>query len=379
MPWRAASAGILFSLLACTAIAHAQQDAGNTQEHTLEAQIIRVDRVTCGDDRHPCSLLHLKGITPPFAGKDITTTLDSQDTVGGRLADIGVGDSLVLDAQLIGGTEHYAVTDLVRRPGLQWLTVLFCLAIILVGGWKATRSLLGMVVSFLILFLFILPRILAGDSPLFIALVGSFFIMGLTFVISHGWNAKMWSAFGGTCLSLLLTGALAWFFTVLTRLWGLADEDTVYLLNSFPHLNTRGLLLAGIVIGTLGSLNDVTISQASAVFELKLANPALRARQLYDSALRIGRDHISGAINTLVLAYAGASLPLLLLLTSNANQEPWAILLNHETFATEIVRTLVGSIGLLAAIPFTNIFASVLADRLPMREIRKSCGHSHSH
>jgi uncharacterized membrane protein len=356
-----------------------QQSQSNTQK-SLEAQIKKIEPADCTDGSSGCSLLTLTGLTNPFKGKTITTTLNPNDFQNGHTAKVYVGEKMVVDADVIQGQQHFVISDVVRRPVLSWLLALFIIVLFVVGGWSSVRSLLGMFVSFLILFFFMFPRILAGDSPLLISIVGSVVIMASTFAISHGWNAKMWSALAGTCLSLFLTAGLAVAFSTWGQLWGLADESNAFLLGIFTHIDTRGLLLAGIIVGTLGSLNDVTISQASAVFELKNANNRLTGKDLYQSSLRIGRDHIAGAINTLVLAYAGVSFSLLLLLMTNTNNESWSILINRESFATEIVRTLVGSIGLLTAIPFTNFVASHFASRLPMEHIRRCCGHGgHSH
>lgn len=361
------------------------QDAAQSQPDTstqksLEAQIQTIEPANCDDGSSGCSLLTLTGLTDPFKGQTITTKLNPNDFQNGHTAKVYVGEKMVLDSDIVQGQRTFILSDVVRRPVLSWLLGLFIVILFVVGGWSSVRSLLGMIVSFCILFFFIFPRILAGDSPLLISLIGSIVIMALTFAISHGWNAKMWSALAGTCLSLLITALLAVAFSVWGQLWGLADESNAYLLGIFTHIDTRGLLLAGIIVGTLGSLNDVTISQSSAVFELKNANNRLTGKDLYQSSLRIGRDHIAGAINTLVLAYAGVSFSLLLLLMTNTNNESWSILINRESFATEIVRTLVGSIGLLTAIPFTNFFASYFASRLPMEHIRRCCGHGgHSH
>lgn len=376
-PLRLCVATVLLLLPAAGWAQQPSSDAGSAAEQSLEARIVSIRPGPCADGSQTCFSLVLEGGTGEFKGKRIETTLDPNDFQGGHAADLKAGDRLVLDSQVIQGKTRYLPSDLVRSPALLWLLLVFCATLLLVGGIASIRSLLGMVVSFLILFFGIFPTILAGASPLWASLIGSFLIMGSTFLITHGWNPKTWSALIGTCLSLVLTAILAVGFTAWARIWGLADENIVFLTDSLPHLDTRGLLLAGVIIGTLGSLNDVTISQASAVFELKLANPALMAKHLYQSALRIGRDHISGAINTLVLAYAGASLSLLLLLASTSNVEPWSILLNRETFATEIVRTLVGSIGLLAAIPFTNFFASSFAARLPLGKLQKMAGLRH--
>ncbi|MBI3618600.1 YibE/F family protein [Candidatus Peregrinibacteria bacterium] len=368
---------VVISLLA-SAVSVTFAASGDT-EQSLEARITAITPSLCGRDRHACSQIDLAATSGPLAGKAITIRTDPLSFVGGRPISLKDGQSILLETQTIDGQQHFVFSDLVRRMPLSFLLAIFIGCIVLVGGRSSVRSLLGMVVSFVFLFAFMLPRILAGDSPLLIGFLGSCVIMTLTFLITHGWNAKMGSALLGTFLSLLLTAALAISFSAWAHLLGLADENAVYLLQNFPHLDTRGLLLAGIIIGTLGSLNDVTISQASAVFELKAANPRLTSKELNQSALRIGRDHIAGAINTLILAYAGVALPLLLLLVSSSNAEPWSILVNRETFATEIVRTLVGSIGLLAAIPFTNLFASFFAGRMDFSRLKEIAGGGHGH
>jgi uncharacterized membrane protein len=367
-------------VILCAHIPLALAQAPTDTQQSFEARITKIEPRTCDDMATVCSLLTLVGITDSFKGQSMQLMFNPNNFQSGHMAKVYLGEKMVVDSDMVQGQRTFVLSDVVRRPVLSWLLALFIIVLFVVGGWSSVRSLLGMIVSFCILFFFMFPRILAGDSPLFISLIGSIVIMATTFAISHGWNAKMWNALLGTCLSLLLTAFLAAIFSIWGQLWGLADESNAYLLGIFSNINTRGLLLAGIIIGTLGSLNDVTITQASAVFELKNASPSMKRKELAQSALRIGRDHIAGAINTLVLAYAGVSFSLLLLLMTNMNNEPWSILINRESFATEIVRTLVGSIGLLIAIPFTNFFASNFASKLPLEHIRRCCGHGgHSH
>jgi uncharacterized membrane protein len=198
---------------------------------------------------------------------------------------------------------------------------------------------------------------------MYIALVGSFIIMIVTFLICHGWDKKTIAAFGGTAVSLIVTALLAYSFSIYASLMGTADEEMLFLLSEFETLDARGILLAAIIIGTLGVLDDVTIAQASAVFELKKANTQMTIQQLYRSAHRIGSDHIAAAINTLILAYVGTSLPLILLVVAIPTGESWLTFLNREMVAQEIVRALVGSIGLLAAVPLTTLFAALLVSR----------------
>ncbi len=360
--------------------ASAQNIESSDPTITFEARITDIKNSTCDEDKHACMEVDLVGTTTQFTGKEIHAVIEPNDFLG-HMTSLTKGDVLIMEAQMMNGEYRFIIADLSRRPILIWLLILFTIVALAVGGMATLRSVFGMGLSIILLFAVLLPQIMAGHSPLLVSVVGSFVIMTVTFLVTHGWNAKMWSALVGTAFSLAVTAVLAMLFTQWGRIFGLGDENVGFLLQTFPNLDTRGLLLAGIIIGTLGTLDDVTISQASSVFELKSANPSLTMRQLYQGAMRIGRDHIAGAVNTLVLAYAGASLSLLLLIATNAGQESWLTLISRESFASEIVRTFVGSLGLLAAIPATNYIACLFANRLPLSSVKKITeGHaSHVH
>jgi uncharacterized membrane protein len=179
--------------------------------------------------------------------------------------------------------------------------------------------------------------------------------MFIALYLSHGVNVRTTSAVLGTLASLAITALLALLFVELTQLTGFASEEATYIRVASANINLQGILLGGIIIGSLGVLDDVTVTQASAVWELHLANPTLGRRNLYGSAIRIGRDHIASTVNTLVLAYAGAALPLLILFT--IAEAKLADVLTGEIVAEEVVRTLVGSIGLVASVPITTALA----------------------
>jgi uncharacterized membrane protein len=344
---------------------------------SFEGRIVSLHEVSCGSDL-PCQDLTVRITTGELQGKDLAVRMTPGNFVSGfRAIHLKVGDMVLLEGERGDGDVHAVVVDVVRRPALFTLTALFLFCVVIFGGIGAIRSVFGMAVSFVVVFSFILPRIIAGDSPLVISIIGATAIMLGTLIISHGWNAKTWAALGGTIGSLIVTGFLALFATNLASLSGLSDEESFTLLLNFPSIDARGLLLSGIIIGALGALDDLTISQASAVFELKMANAKLSARELYAAALRIGRDHIAAAVNTLVLAYAGSSLALLLLLSSSPTNDSWMQIISHENVATEIVRTIVGSIGLLTAVPLTTWLAAFLAMRLPQRMLHG--GHAHPH
>ncbi|MFD7874589.1 YibE/F family protein [Streptomyces sp. NPDC059766] len=258
---------------------------------------------------------------------------------------------------------QYSVTDVNRRIPVTLLAGVFALAVVVVGRLRGVMALVALAISFLILNFFILPAILQGSNPLVVAVVGSSAIMLIALYLCHGLSARTSVAVLGTLISLVLIGVLGSLFVDWGSLTGNTDDNTGLIHGLYPSIDLSGLLLAGIIIGSLGVLDDVTVTQTSAVWELHEANPSMGWRSLYRAAIRIGRDHIASVVNTLVLAYAGAALPLLLLFS--IAQSSIGTVANSELVAEEIVRTLVGSIGLVASVPVTTALAAlvVAADR----------------
>jgi uncharacterized membrane protein len=250
--------------------------------------------------------------------------------------------------------------DFVRITPLLWLTAVFAGAILLISRWKGFRSLLSMAFSLAVIVNYMIPRILAGEDPLRVSILGSMILLGVTLYLTYGWNLKTHAAVLSMTLVLLVTGALASVFVVLARLTGSGDENALFLLQMLQtRINLRGLLLGGMIIGALGVLDDLVTTQASAVFELRRASPSFGFGDLFRSAMRIGQDHVAATVNTLVLAYAGASLPMLLLFTLGRGN--LSSLVNFEFVAEEIVRTLVGSLGLIGAVPLATGISSLFA------------------
>ncbi|WP_129311913.1 YibE/F family protein [Streptomyces sp. L2] len=258
---------------------------------------------------------------------------------------------------------QYSVTDVDRKFPMTLLAGVFALAVVVVGRMRGVMALVALAVSFLVLTLFILPAILQGSNPLLVAVIGSSAIMLIALYMCHGLSARTSVAVLGTLVSLTLIGVLGSLFIGWAALTGNTDDNTGLIHGLYPSIDMSGLLLAGVIIGSLGVLDDVTVTQTSAVWELHEANPSLGRRGLYRAAIRIGRDHIASVVNTLVLAYAGAALPLLLLFS--IAQSSVGTVANSELVAEEIVRTLVGSIGLVASVPVTTALAAlvVAADR----------------
>jgi len=258
------------------------------------------------------------------------------------------------------GEENYYITDYIRHPSLYWLALIFVLLVALIGKWKGLRALVGLLASFFVIMKIIAPQILAGNNPLAISIFGSVLILLLVVYLTEGINKKSHLAILSVTLSLIIVGILSVIFTNISKLTGMAQEETMFLIGfGKSMINFKGLLLAGIIIGTLGVLDDAVISQIVSVEQIKKANPNLSQKQIYVKTMKIGVSHMSSMINTLFLVYAGASLPLLLLFT--INEPPFLSfnqIINNEMIAIEIVRALAGSIGLILSIPIATFLAS---------------------
>lgn len=357
---------LIFALLAALAGRNAsppEVDAlapGETE--SLRAEVVAVleqGMVDQGEFQQPYQILRLRISEGPLQGQEVEVEYGTmRPTTEDRL--FRAGDRLVVDrTRTIEGQDFYSVGDYVRSKPLLWLTLLFVAGTLLLSGWQGIRSLLGMAISLAVIGAFIVPQILAGRNPLLIALAGSVVMMGASLYLVYGWRQKTHVAVAGLLVSLMFTGLLAIWFVDWARLSGFGAEETTFLQFAGVQLDPQGLLLAGIMIGVLGALDDIAIGQSSAIFELSKANPGLTWQALFRHGMNIGRDHIAAMVNTLLLAYVGAALPLVLLFTVYA--EPLGITLNREIIAEEIVRTLVGSLGLLAGVPLTSLIASIVA------------------
>ena len=325
------------------------------QEKILEGKIINILEETQQNDQlyQKLEILVTKG---PLKDEKITIESGQLPTV--NQPKYKVNDQvLVSHTQDLEGDDFFYITDFVRRDSLLLLLFVFVILVAFIGQWRGVSSLFGLVISFLIIFKFILPRINAGWDPILTAIIGSLAIIPLTFYLSHGLNQKTTIAVLGTLGALIITGLLAKFFVGLARLTGYASEEAAFLqVAKQGNFNIKGLLLAGIIIGALGVLDDITVSQAAIVQQLKEADPKISAKDLFDRAMKVGQDHIASMVNTLVLVYTGAALPLLLLFINNPL--PFGTVINNEIIAEEIIRILVASIGLIAAVPITTFLAA---------------------
>lgn len=296
----------------------------------------------------------------PEAGNEITLP---DMVLGGITPDLHEGDGIALARTVIPDQTDpiYNYSDLQRRAPLFLLGALFVVIVIGIARLRGLSALVGLGITLLILVKFMLPAILHGENPVAVALVGSSASMIVILYLTHGVSARTAAALLGTLVSLMLTALLATYAVSITRITGQSEEEQVTLALAGSRVTITGLLLAGIVIGALGVLNDVTVTQASAVWELHRANPTMSGTDLYRSVMRIGRDHIASVVDTLVLAYAGASLPLLVLFS--VASRPLGTIINGEIVAIEIVRTLVGSIGLVLSVPITTALGALVVSR----------------
>lgn len=268
------------------------------------------------------------------------------------------GDKVTIVKTEIEGITNYFIIDRYRLPYLALILGLFFALVIFFSRFKGLASIFGLVISILVLVKFLVPRILNGGDPLIIGLVGAFIIAILSIYTAHGLNKRTSVALVSTILTLVISAILAISFVYLAKLFGGGSEEAFFLqTGQFGKINLRGLLLAGIIIGALGVLDDITTSQTAAIDEIKKANPNLSFQELYKSGLSVGREHIASLVNTLVLAYAGASLPLFILFSTNKTQPLWVVL-NSEFIAEEVIRTLVGSTSLVLAVPISTFLAS---------------------
>ncbi|MGE0134857.1 MAG: YibE/F family protein [Dehalococcoidia bacterium] len=330
------------------------------QGPTVQGRVIEVlSRETIPSERGP---IERERLSVDIDGLQVLIERTRAEGDIGQL-DVEAGDRVLLSRLAGPDGDTYYIVDRVRQTTLLWLLVAFVLAVVATGRLVGVASLVGLAASMLVLVRFIVPGILSGHSPVLIAVVGALTIMASTLFLAHGVNRKTVVALIGTAVALCFTAVLATVTIAAAQLTGVASEDAAVLqVLSAGQLSASGLLLGGIIIGALGVLDDVTVAQSSAVFELHGANPFLSPLDLYRRAMNVGRDHIAATVNTLVLAYAGASLPLLMLLAVQG--EPLTVQLNREFIAIEVVRSLVGSIGLVAAVPLTTAIAALAAARV---------------
>jgi uncharacterized membrane protein len=358
--------------------ASALPDAGVPPEDLVSATVTAVE----ADPREPDEVSGTSGeyalvTVEILEGPDAGDTTQLEVNLDGY-PEFNAGDGVELArSEIEGEGTAYFITDFQRLPTLGLLVGLFIAAVLVVGRWHGFRSLLGLGLSLFLIVRFVVPAILAGQSPPLVALVGSLAVMIVTLYLAHGVNEMTTSAIVGTSGALVLTIGLASFFISRGSITGFASDDAALARFAVEGLDLQGLVLAGLIIAALGVLDDVTVSQASTVFALHETDRTMPFATLFGRAMKVGRDHIASVVNTLFLAYAGASLALLVLFSTSGLGT--AEIINSEVFAEEVVKIVVGSIGLIAAVPFTTALAAFVALRTPTDRslLGAHAGHAH--
>ncbi|MDD3711302.1 MAG: YibE/F family protein [Patescibacteria group bacterium] len=319
-----------------------------------------VEKETLGGDKIIQQNIKLIGLDNIFQGQEfVFYGIGNIEVIGNRT--YSNGDKVLVTAMhnSIDDSFSYYITDYVRSPSLLIMLALFLFCLIIIGRWKGLRSLISLALTFLVIIFFIVPKIMIGFNPILISLIGSIFILLLVIYLTEGFNLRSHLATLSTFISLLLVIGISYFFIYLTRLSGAFSEDVFVLINVGQQvINLKGMLLAGMIIGALGVLDDVIISQVVAVEQIILANPKQNWREVFKKSYKIGISHISSMTNTLFLAYAGASLPLLILFISpDSPFNSLEQIINNEAISTEIVRALSGSLGIILSIPIATFIA----------------------
>lgn len=270
------------------------------------------------------------------------------------------GDTIVVLDQTSNGKDHFlSIYEKYRTNTVLAIVIAFFLLAVLIAGLKGLGSFTGLFISLFIILSFIVPQIIAGHNPLFISIVGSLVILLITTYLAHGISRATTIALLSTCGALLLTAFISNFFVSLAGLTGLNEETASLQFGATHAINLHGLLLGGIIIGTLGALNDITTTQATAVFELAKTDPKLSIEILFQKGFLIGREHVASLINTLVLAYAGSSLVIFIFLVLNPAKVPYWVIFNSELVSGEIVRTVAGSMGLILVVPIVTLASAI--------------------
>jgi uncharacterized membrane protein len=349
-------------------------DLGVQPNTYVNATVTAIQDGTCDDPEigapGQCLLVEAHLTSGDDSGDDITFQVRATQTEVPPIHDSD--DVVLLDVATSPAEFRYSFSDFQRQAPLIWLVAAFVFVVVAFGRWQGVRALLGLVASGLILVAFVVPALLRDEPALVVALAGTVAVAFVAIYLAHGLSTASTVALAGTIVSLVITTVLAFLAAGATSLNGLTDENAQTLRMTAEALDLRGLLVAGIVVGALGVLDDVTVGQVSTVGALRRANPGLSTVQLYREATRVGRDHVASTVNTLILAYAGASLPLLLFFSQGS--QPIGRLLTGELIAVEVVRMLVGSIGLVLSVPITTALAAAV---LGAHDTDSHAGHHH--
>ncbi|MES2749570.1 MAG: YibE/F family protein [Patescibacteria group bacterium] len=365
--------GVLFFVTTSSSVLG--QEVHQDLQETVKAKVLEVveqsDRLIMGTDATTTvQTLRIELLEGEKKGEVVS--LDNDIMV------LFVGDTIFVNRLVaIDETEYFTFKDVERRPQLFWMGLLMVGLVLLFAGWQGMRALMSLGISIAAIIFLLVPALLAGYEPALASLGIAGVILAVSLFLTHGVKPRVFIAFMGTFGAVGVTCLIAWLSVDWLRLTGFGSDASVYLnFSTGGTLDIAGLLLGSIIIGLLGVLDDVSITQASVVQELRGANPTLSSFELYKRAINVGRDHVGSLVNTLALAYLGTALPLVMFY-ARANADFWQSI-NQEIIASEILRIIIGSIGLILAVPFTTMVAAWYFGN---REVRPedTSGHAHHH
>ncbi len=329
-------------------------------------KIIKQGEQNIAGTKMPYQIVQIKLLNENDNGKTITINYGKDSNLNPSQK-VTIGDTVILQHT----QNNYIIYDKYRLTNILYIFIGFFLLVCLIAGWKGFGSILGLSISLAVIMLYMLPQILSGANPLQVSIIASLIILLVTTYLAHGISKQTTVALISTFISLLLTVWISSFFVANTQLTGINDETSTLLFGPTIHINLSGLLLAGIIIGTLGALNDITTTQSATIFALAKHDPKASFKKLFTTGFNVGREHIVSMINTLVLAYAGSALTLLLFLILNPQKIPYWVILNNEDISDEIIRTLAGSTGLILVVPIVTLLAAAICDKKIKSIIKK--------
>ncbi len=344
-----------------------QPNSNMPKENLYKAKVLEVvdeGETGSGEFKNKYQDLRLELLDGPDKGKIIVLTHGNLATLSDDMLLKQDDKVVILEFSRPDNSTEYIVTDKYRLDKLMWAAILFVLIVLAIARWKGLGSLIGLGISFIVIIKFIIPRILEGHDPLLISILGASGIMISTLYLAHGFSKRTSVALVSTIITFIFIGVLSVVFVNIAKISGLGSEEAYSLQYGFgSDINFRGLFLGGILIGALGVLDDVTTSLTTAIFEIAKNHKKISVGSLFKSGMEIGREHIASLVNTLVLAYAGASLPIFLFIVVNPAGHPIWSIINSELIAEEVIRVFAGSFGLILAVPLTALLASYVAFR----------------
>lgn len=356
------------------------QETDIPQEHFTKGKVTNITEdktIDVGGFTNPYQKVEVTLLDTPYKGKKITVEHGGVYTISPSQK-VKTGDTVMVTVVTQDGQpDSYWITDKYRLNSVAIISLSFLIFVVIVARKKGLGAIIGMLLSFMVIIKFIVPQITSGNDPIIISILGGLFIMFTTMYLAHGYSLVTTISVLSTFISLIIAGLLAHLFVGFSYLSGMGSEEAFTLqFGPTSIINLKGLLLGGIIIGVLGVLDDVTTTQTATVFELRSANKKLTFSKLFSKGMAVGVEHVASLVNTLIMAYAGVSLPLFILFTLNPQQQPYWVILNNELIVEEIVRSLAGSFGLIVAVPLTTFIAAFVAIR--MTHIKAS-NHSHHH